>query len=67
MRFGRPVGGAELEAALTRELAALDAELLNSDPEAPLAGYLRMSGGQANVQERLDLPSRLLARLTGDG
>ncbi|WP_245872743.1 lysophospholipid acyltransferase family protein [Deinococcus planocerae] len=65
-RFGRAVEGPGLEDALTRELAALDAELRESDPEAPLAGYLRLAGGRVSAQERLDLPGRALAWLTGE-
>lgn len=65
-RFGRAVGGAELGEVLSRELAALDAELLEGDPESPLAGYLRLSGGRTSAQERLDLPGRVLAWVTGE-
>ncbi|GGS28103.1 1-acyl-sn-glycerol-3-phosphate acyltransferase [Deinococcus knuensis] len=66
VRFGWPVTGAALEDALQRELAALDAELLDSDPEAPPAGYLRAVPGRASRSERVDLPSRLLTLITGD-
>ncbi|BDP43077.1 1-acyl-sn-glycerol-3-phosphate acyltransferase [Deinococcus aetherius] len=66
LRFGRGVEGTDLGNALTRELAALDAELRESGPEAPLAGYLRLSGGRTSAQERLNLPGRVLARITGE-
>ncbi|GMA15856.1 1-acyl-sn-glycerol-3-phosphate acyltransferase [Deinococcus metallilatus] len=66
LRFGRAVGAPDLVAALSRELAALEADLAGSDPEQPLAGYLRLTAGRASDHERLDWPSRALARLTGD-
>ncbi|WP_240501110.1 1-acyl-sn-glycerol-3-phosphate acyltransferase [Deinococcus sp. LM3] len=66
VRFGWPVAGPDLEGALQRELAALNAELLDSDPEAPPAGYLRAVPGRASRSERVDLPSRLLTWITGD-
>lgn len=66
LRFGQVSGETHLREALARELAALDAELLASDPERPLAGYLCLTAGRASDSERLDLPGRLLARLTGD-
>ncbi|MEF2276933.1 1-acyl-sn-glycerol-3-phosphate acyltransferase [Deinococcus sp. YIM 134068] len=66
LRFGRAVPGGELTQVLTDELAALDDELRASDPESPLAGYLRLAGGRASAQERLAGAGRLLARLTGE-
>lgn len=66
LRIGRPVDGADLAGTLARDLAVLDANLAASDPEAPLAGYLRVTGGRARDPGRLDLPSRALARLTGE-
>ncbi|WP_221089307.1 lysophospholipid acyltransferase family protein [Deinococcus aquaedulcis] len=65
-RFGQPVAAAELPAALQRELAALDHDLQTSDPERPLAGYLRAVPGRQSRSARLDLPSRLLTLITGD-
>lgn len=61
-----PGGGARPGGRLQRELAALDAELLDSDPETPPAGYLRAVPGRASRSERVDLPSRLLIWITGD-
>ncbi|GBF07160.1 phospholipid/glycerol acyltransferase [Deinococcus aerius] len=66
LRFGRAVGEAALPAALAQELAALDTDLADSDPEAPLAGYLRVTAGRASASDRVDLPSRALIWLTGD-
>ena len=67
LRFGRAVAGGELPEALIHELTALDDDLRASDPEAPLAGYLRLAGGRASVQDRLAGAGRLLVRLTGEG
>ncbi|SMB95903.1 lysophospholipid acyltransferase family protein [Deinococcus hopiensis] len=66
VRFGPPVEEADLRGALAHELAALDADLSAVDPERPLGGYLRILRGRESDQERLDLPSRLLVRLSGD-
>ncbi|EYB68097.1 phospholipid/glycerol acyltransferase [Deinococcus phoenicis] len=71
LRFGPAVSGPGLAAGLAAELAALDADLAGSDPEEPLAGYLRLTGGRASSpgrlgSGRLDWPSRALKRLTGD-
>lgn len=66
LRFGSPVQASELQAALARELALLDAELSGSDPEQPLAGYLRLSAARGSQNERLAGAARLLARVTGD-
>ena len=66
LRFGPVVEEAGLRGALTRELAALDSDLAASDPERPLGGYLRVTRGRESDQERLDLPSRLLVRLSGE-
>ncbi|WP_418514481.1 lysophospholipid acyltransferase family protein [Deinococcus sp. RM] len=66
VRVGPPVAAAELPDALAALLAELDADLLGSDPEAPLAGYLRLVPGRASRSDRVDWPSRLLAWLTGD-
>lgn len=67
VRFGSPVEEAGLRAALTGELAALDADLAAGDPERPPGGYLRVTRGRESDQERMDLPGRLLAALSGDG
>lgn len=64
LRFGRAVTGPELAQALQAELDLLDAELLGSDPEQPLAGYLRFTGGPSVRDGQPDLPSKLLAHLT---
>ncbi|GAA5513497.1 hypothetical protein Dcar01_02235 [Deinococcus carri] len=66
LRFGPAVAAPDLAAALSSELAALDADLADSDPERPLAGYLRLTRGRASDHERLDWPSRALTWLTGD-
>lgn len=64
VRFGRAVAGPELKAALQHELDLLDAELLASDPEQPLAGYLRFMGGPSHTDGQANGPAKLLARLT---
>ena len=64
LRFGQAVSGPDLPKALQAELDALDAELLDSDPEQPLAGYLRFTGGPSGRGGQPDLPSRWLAHLT---
>jgi 1-acyl-sn-glycerol-3-phosphate acyltransferase len=66
LRFGGPVQADELETALTRELAVLDAELASSDPEQPLAGFLRVSKPKGSQNERLAGASTWLARISGD-
>lgn len=71
LRFGPAVSAGvaavDLAGGITRELAALDADLAASDPEQTLAGYLRVAGRRAGKPERPGLPSRLLTRLTGSG
>ena len=64
LRFGQAATGADLPDALQHELDLLDAELGSQDPEQPLAGYLRLTGQSSLHDERIDLPTRLLARLT---
>ncbi len=66
LRFAAPTDEAGLQSALERELALLDAELQSSDPEQPLAGYLRFSAPKSSQNERLAGASRLLAWVTGD-
>jgi len=66
LRFAPAVQAGGLEQALARELARLDAELLGSDPEQPLAGYLRFSARKGSQNERLAGAGRVLARVTGD-
>ena len=66
LRFGPATNAEGLEAALSDELAVLDAELADSDPEQPLAGYLRVSRPKGSQNERLAGAGRLLARVTGD-
>ncbi|WP_240741733.1 1-acyl-sn-glycerol-3-phosphate acyltransferase [Deinococcus sp. KSM4-11] len=66
VRLGPPVTADGLGAGMRHELAALDAELQGSDPEQPLAGYLRISRGRASTSDRVDWPSQLLTLLTGD-
>lgn len=65
LRLGAPVAGPDLAAAISRQLAALDDDLAASDPDRPLAGYLRLCGRRRDP-EHVDLPSRLLARMTED-
>ena len=64
LRFGPAVAGPDLPQALQAELDLLDAELSGSDPEEPLAGYLRLTGGPSVGSGQPDWPSRLLAHLT---
>ncbi|WP_225430072.1 lysophospholipid acyltransferase family protein [Deinococcus detaillensis] len=64
LRFGQAVAGPDLPGALQAELDLLDAELLGSDPEQPLAGYLRLTGGPSVRDGQPDLAARWLARLT---
>ncbi|WP_161882465.1 lysophospholipid acyltransferase family protein [Deinococcus alpinitundrae] len=64
LRFGQAVTGPELARALQAELDLLDAELLGSDPEQPLAGYLRFTGGPSLHDGQPDLAVRWLAHLT---
>ncbi|WP_293911716.1 lysophospholipid acyltransferase family protein [Deinococcus sp.] len=66
LRFGAPVSSPELEEALRHELKLLDAELASSDPEQPLAGYLRMVGSRSFRADTPSLSARMLARLTRD-
>lgn len=64
LRFGQAVAEPDLKSALQAELDLLDAELLGSDPEQPLAGYLRFVGGPSFQDGQPDLAARWLARLT---
>lgn len=64
VRFGQAVTGPDLADALQHELDLLDAELLASDPEQPLAGYLRFTGGPSYLDGQPDLLSKWLALLT---
>jgi 1-acyl-sn-glycerol-3-phosphate acyltransferase len=66
LRFGQAVSGPELADALRRELELLDAELRSSDPEQPLAGYLRMVGRGSFGADAPGLSARMLAWLTRD-
>ncbi|GGO38530.1 lysophospholipid acyltransferase family protein [Deinococcus humi] len=56
----------QLPGALAHELAVLDAELASSDPEQPLAGYLRVMAGRTSGTAEVDWPARLLTLITGD-
>ncbi len=56
----------DLAGALAHELSVLDSELAASDPEQPLAGYLRVMAGRASGSDEVDWPSRLLTLITGD-
>ncbi|QFP78449.1 1-acyl-sn-glycerol-3-phosphate acyltransferase [Deinococcus sp. AJ005] len=56
----------DLAEALAHELSLLDAELASSDPEQPLAGYLRVMAGRASGSDEVDWPARLLTLITGD-
>lgn len=66
LRFGAATTPAQLGSALARELALLDGELDDSDPEQPLAGYLRLSRPKGSQNERLAEWGRRLAYITGD-
>ena len=66
LRFGAATTAEGLASALAGELALLDAELLSSDPEQPLAGYLKVVGRGGSQNERLAGAGRLLAWVTGD-
>ncbi len=66
LRFGAATTAEGLASALAGELALLDAELLNSDPEQPLAGYLKVVGRGGSQNERLAGAGKLLAWVTGD-
>ncbi|MFB9991762.1 lysophospholipid acyltransferase family protein [Deinococcus oregonensis] len=66
LRFGSPVSEALLPQALSRELALLDAELADADPEQPLAGYLRVCGRRVTPDDPVSLPARMLTWITGD-
>lgn len=56
----------DLAGALVQELGALDSALATSDPEQPLAGYLRVMAGRSGDSDTVDWPSRLLTLITGD-
>jgi 1-acyl-sn-glycerol-3-phosphate acyltransferase len=64
LRFGTAT--TDLGTALIHELSLLDGELRDSDPEQPLAGYLRVTRGRATATDTVDWPARLLTRITGD-
>ncbi|PNY82979.1 1-acyl-sn-glycerol-3-phosphate acyltransferase [Deinococcus koreensis] len=68
LRVGPAARPGELAQGIEAELRALDAELAASDPEQPLAGYLRVSGkpAQGGPDTRPDWASRLLTLVTGD-
>jgi 1-acyl-sn-glycerol-3-phosphate acyltransferase len=66
LRFGQAVDADELPQVLAHELTVLDAELQDSDPEQPLAGYLCLSRPKGSQNERLAGLGRLLATVTGD-
>lgn len=66
VRFGPPISEALLPQTLARELALLDAELSDSDPEQPLAGYLRVCGQRVTPDDPVSLPARMLTLITGD-
>ncbi|CAM3347200.1 Phospholipid/glycerol acyltransferase domain-containing protein [Deinococcus saxicola] len=56
----------DLAGALLHEVSVLDSEIASSDPEQPLAGYLRVMAGRASGSDTVDWPARLLTRVTGD-
>ncbi|MBZ9751836.1 lysophospholipid acyltransferase family protein [Deinococcus sp. HMF7604] len=66
LRFGPAVAGPALPRAIAHELAALDAELVSSDPEQPLAGYLRAVPGRLSRSDRVGWAAQLLNVVTGD-
>ena len=67
VRFGPPCAAAELPAALNAVLSALDADLQDTPPDLPPAGYLRWVRGQASLSDQVSLPSRMLVKLGGFG
>lgn len=60
LRVGRPTH--DLARDLGALLAQLDHDLRESDPERPLAGYLRLVRGAGSASERLSGPSAALGR-----
>lgn len=66
LRFGASTTAEGLASALAGELALLDAELLGSDPEQPLAGYLKLVGRGGSQNERLAGAGKVLSWATGD-
>lgn len=65
VRVGVPCAGPELEPALEHVLAALEADLRATPAGTPPAGYRLLMPGRASRHDRVDLPSRVLARLAG--
>ncbi|WP_233554814.1 lysophospholipid acyltransferase family protein [Deinococcus cavernae] len=63
VRFGPPCAPDHLHAVLTELLAALDADLLASDPDQPPAGYLKWLSGRASRHDRPSLASQALTLL----
>ncbi|MFC3832192.1 MULTISPECIES: lysophospholipid acyltransferase family protein [Deinococcus] len=66
VRVAEAVTADGLHRSISRELAALDADLSSSDPEQPLAGYLQAVPGRASSSDHVDWPARLLTLVTGD-
>lgn len=65
VRVGDPCAGPELEAALEHVLAALEADLRAAPAGLPPAGYRLLMPGRKSRHDRVDLASRVLARLAG--
>ena len=65
VRVGDPCAGPELEAALEHVLAALEADLRAAPAGLPPAGYRLLMPGRESRHDRVDLASRVLARLAG--
>ena len=60
LALGSPVEPAGVAAALTELLAGLEADLQRADPEGPLPGFVRWSGGERSTNERTSWVSRWL-------
>lgn len=65
VRLGAPCDPGGLESALEATLRALEADLHAAPASVPPAGYLCVLRGRASRHDRVDLPSRWLARLAG--
>ncbi len=60
LALGGPVEPSEVAAALTGLLAGLGADLQRAEPEGPLPGFVRWSGGERSTNERTSWVSRWL-------
>jgi hypothetical protein len=64
LRLGEAVAPDEVRGALDALLAELEAEISRTDPEAPLPGFERWSGGARSAHERTAWVGKLLRRET---